>query len=232
LIRIDRDFDLLEIETPSIHMDWGRTEQALNGLWGDCIWHHRGLRQGDPLSPILFILVMDILNLMVQRASEEGLLQPLSARTMQHRISLYADDVVVFLRPVASDINVVLDILNLFGSASGPSTNIQKSSVFPIHCGEELNCIQELLLCTFSDYPCKYLGLPLSTKKLTRNQIQSIVDQVAALLPGWKAELMSRARMAIYVQFVMSAKMVYACTALEIPSWAIKAVDKLRKGFL
>jgi hypothetical protein len=90
----------------------------VNGLPRKCIVHRRGLRQGDPLSPMLFILVMDVLNLMVQRASEENLLQPLSSNSLQHSISLYADDVVIFLRPVASDINMTLDILR-FGVASG-----------------------------------------------------------------------------------------------------------------
>jgi hypothetical protein len=180
---------------------------------------------------MLFILVMDVLNLLVQRASEEGFLQPLSTRNMQHRISLYADDTVLFLSPTAPDISVVMDILHLFGSASGLRTNIQKSSVFPIYCGEEkVNCLQ--LPCNISDFPCKYLDLPLSPKKLSRDQVQAIVDRVASLLPEWKAELMTRAGRAIHVQFVMTAKMIYAALALDLPVWAIKAIDKLRKGFL
>ena len=79
------------------------TQILLNGSPGDRIEHRRGLRQGDPLSPMLFILVMDVLYHMVKKASEEGLLQPLSRRALQHRISLYADDVVIFLQPSASD---------------------------------------------------------------------------------------------------------------------------------
>jgi hypothetical protein len=72
------------------------TQILLNGILGEFILHQRGLCQGDPLSPMLFILVMDVLSLLVQRASEEGLLQPLSARQLHHRISIYADDAVIF----------------------------------------------------------------------------------------------------------------------------------------
>jgi hypothetical protein len=54
------------------------TQILLNGVPGDFIAHQRGLRQGDPLSPMLFILVIDVLALLVQRASEEGHLQPVS----------------------------------------------------------------------------------------------------------------------------------------------------------
>lgn len=60
------------------------------------------------------------------------MLQPLSSRLLQHRISLFADDVVLFIHPVAEDINVTLDILQLFGEASGLYNNNQKSNVYPI----------------------------------------------------------------------------------------------------
>jgi hypothetical protein len=54
------------------------TQILLSSVPGDFIAHQRGLWQGDPLSPMLFILVIDVLALLVQRASEEGHLQPVS----------------------------------------------------------------------------------------------------------------------------------------------------------
>ena len=67
--------------------------QVLNGIPGEFIQHKRGLRQGNLLSPMLFYFGHGFFNWMVTRASEAGLLQPLSRRPIQHRISLYADDV-------------------------------------------------------------------------------------------------------------------------------------------
>jgi len=101
------------------------------------IYHQRSLRQGDPLSPMLFILVMDVLCHIINKDAEQNMLQPLARRALHHRISLYADDVVLFLRPSASDIEITLDILQLFGTASGLITNLQKSSVLPIQCSED-----------------------------------------------------------------------------------------------
>jgi len=79
------------------------TQVLLNGIPGDRIAHRRGLRQGDPLSPMLFILVMDVLGHMILKAENEGLLQPLSRRSLHHIISIYVDDVVMFLHPEAGD---------------------------------------------------------------------------------------------------------------------------------
>jgi len=49
---------------------------------------------------------------------------------------MYADDVVSFLRPIASDIDLSLDLFDLFGEASRLKTNVQKSNGFPIQCTE------------------------------------------------------------------------------------------------
>jgi len=148
------------------------TQVLLNGSPGEKIYHQRGLRQGDPLSPMLFILVMDVLCHIINKDAEQNMLQPLARRALRHRISLYADDVVLFLRPSASDIEITLDILQLFGTASGLTTNLQKSSVLPIQCSEDDKVfLQESLPCQISEFPCKYLGssLPSQTHQSSSN---------------------------------------------------------------
>jgi hypothetical protein len=79
---------------------------------------------------------MIVANEMIGKAAEE-LLQPLARRALQHRVSLYADDVLFFLCPEANDIAITVDILHLFGEASGLRTNLQKSNVLPIRCGDQ-----------------------------------------------------------------------------------------------
>lgn len=79
---------------------------------------------------------MDALNYLVKYATSNQLLQPLAVQHARHRISFYADDAVIFLRPLRTDLMVIKSILNLFGQASGLQCNLSKSSVAPIQCSE------------------------------------------------------------------------------------------------
>ena len=205
----------------------------LNGSPGEKIVQRRGLRQGDPLSPMLFILVMDVLCYLVKKAFEEGLLEPLARRNLQDRISLYADDVVIFLQPLSSDIRAILDILQLFGEASGLKTNVQKSTVVPIHCLEEhRTLLQTHLPCQISEFPCKYLGVPLSPHKLTKAQAQPIIEKIADRLPSWKADLLTKAGRSVLVQYVLTSMLIYLVLALDLPVGTLQGIDKIRRGFL
>ena len=73
---------------------------------------------------------------MIAKAANEGLLLPLPTRALQHCISIYADDVALFLCSEAGDISIIMDILNLFGEASGLKTNMQKNNVLSIRCDD------------------------------------------------------------------------------------------------
>lgn len=86
---------------------------------------------------MLFILVMDVLSSLVMEAERLGLLAPLSARNIGNRISLYADDVILFTAPNLEDLDLLKAILQKFGNAFGLHTNMAKSSILPIRCDDE-----------------------------------------------------------------------------------------------
>jgi hypothetical protein len=182
---------------------------------------------------MLFILVMDVLNGLFKKASELGLLTPLSRRHQDHRISLYADDVALFIRPTHEEKNLSMNILNHFGEASGLFTNLQKSCVIPIRCEEnQMDLVSQTLPCTTAEFPCTYLGLPISDKRFRKAELMVWVDKIGNKLPGWQASLMNMAGRTTWVRFVLSAIPIYVLIAIKVPKWFIKAINKLRRAFL
>ena len=104
---------------------------------------NQGLRHGDPLSPLLFIIAIDALHRLIERATEENLLPPLPGRDIKLRVSLYVDDIVLFANPDKTEIETIMHILEDFGGVLGLTINPLKSTATSIRC-EELN-LDEIL---------------------------------------------------------------------------------------
>jgi len=120
--------------------------------------HRTGLRQGDPLSPMMFILAMEPLQIMLNKATEKGLLSPICNRRAKLTISLFADDAAIFLNPITDEVQVVRNILDAFATVSGLTTNTTKSAAYPVKCEDlDLQHIMEPFQC-----PIKKISLHLS----------------------------------------------------------------------
>lgn len=86
--------------------------------------------------------------------------------------------------------------------------------------------------CAVAEFPCKYLGLPLSIRRLTKTDMQPYIDKTADMLPGWKAAHMATSGCLVLVKAVLTAIPIHLLLALDLPKWFIKAVDKWRRSFL
>jgi hypothetical protein len=113
----------------------------LHGDRGQWYKHYTGVRQSDPLSPMLFILAMEPLQRMFQIATTDGLLSPINNIVDTLRASMYADDATVFLQPIKEDVFATAKILEIFGHASGLVTNRDKCVVYPIQ-SHDVNMVE------------------------------------------------------------------------------------------
>ena len=155
---------------------------------------------------MLFILTMEPLHRLFERATRRGVLEPLARTSMKQRLSIFADDVVVFIKPKLVELEACKNILDLFGEAFGLRINMMKSTALPIRCNEEeITMACEELGCQKGAFPIKYLGLPLTLRKQSASQLQYLVDQMANCLPKWKAALMPKSGRLTLVQSVLCA---------------------------
>lgn len=205
----------------------------MNGTPGRRIYHARGLRQGDPLSPMLFVLVIECFNAMLRKADECDLFSPLDRPRVKYRASLYADDMVVFLTPVPHDLVAIRELLNCFGHASGLATNYAKSHVYPIRClDNHVSLVKDILRCQVADFPCPYLGVPLSIGRLPKAALQPLVDKIASRIPAWKGRLLNRSGHLTLAKSTLAAIPVHISMAITVAPWAIKTIETLIRGFL
>jgi len=204
----------------------------LNGRKGPPIRHLRGVCLGDSLSPMLFIIAMDVLHRLFQKAAADGVMRKMEPPEIKFQCSLYADDVILFIRPHVQEARVVKQILHIFGEASGLETNLAKCSITPIYGGEDsLEEIVSILGCQVQQFPIRYLGLPLSTKQIPKSHFQSVVKGVARKMPPCHGNLMARSGRLVWIKSVLRAVPIYTMMAENLPPWVTKEIDTICRRF-
>lgn len=188
----------------------------------------RGLRQGDPLSPYLFILVADVLSNLLSQSFRDrqitGFKITRQCPTLSHL--LFADDVLLFLKAEVSECQKVLDILSTYCEASGQMINFDKSSVqFSSNVSPTLcSSICAMSGLKVSHPSAKYLGLPSFWGRSKAEAYEFLIEKVVSKLQGWKMKLLSQAARETLIKAVVQAIPSYAMACFAFPK---KFCDKL-----
>lgn len=148
------------------------------------------------------------------------------------RLSVYADDVILFIKPTVADLSFTTMALQMFGEASGLHVNFPKSSAIMIHADEtDTERVSHALPWLMDSSPCKYLGLMLSIKQLTRSDWQPVVDDVLNFLPGWQRGMVTRPGRLTLVNTVIRARPTHHLLVADAPKWDLERVDKSCRAF-
>ena len=191
----------------------------------------RGLRQGDPLSPYLFLLCSEGLNRMLQKAATDDDIRGFSLCKRGPKIShlLFADDSLLFCRVSLSDLQVIQNILSLYEKASGQKLNREKTTIFFSKAVKEDTKTQisnYLEVPEVKEYE-KYLGLPAVIGRKKKESLNYLKERVWSILQGWKEKLLSQADREILLKAVVQAIPTFAMSCFKLPGGLCDEIEAL-----
>ncbi|KAM1354663.1 hypothetical protein PS2_028774 [Malus domestica] len=212
-----------------------RMTVILKGQPGQQFTPSRGLRQGDPLSPYLFLLVGEVLSSMIQDAVHvkklDGVKIGASGPIISHMF--FADDILLFLRADKKNSRNLVDLLRKYCDASGQKVNLQKSSVY-FGTNIHTRIVAELanvLGIPVVDNPGAYLGVPAIWGRSKKRGLAYIKGRILGKLQRWKQNILSRAGKEVLIKAVVQAILAYPMSIFNFPAIVCQDLDVLVAGF-
>ncbi|XP_050207437.1 uncharacterized protein LOC126656857 [Mercurialis annua] len=181
----------------------------------------RDLRQGDRLSPLLFVLCAQGLSFMINQAVERNQLMGIQLNSHCPSIShlFFADDSIIFTTASVSAATSILSILNRYALASGQQINYDKSSVFfGSNVSAQLSAsILNTLHMTIMDTTKPYLGMPIIISSSKTASFAYLLSKIKSKLIGWQHQLLSLKGKEILLKAVVYAIPIYSMMCLKLP---------------
>jgi hypothetical protein len=191
----------------------------VNGAPHGYIKPSRGLRQGDPLSPYLFLICVESLSVLIRKAESDVLICGVSICREGPRIShlFFANDSIIFCRATMSECAVLQQLLALYERASGQQINGAKTALF--FSKNTVQDTREAIIAMFGTSQStqfeKYLGLPLMLGRSKKRSFNDIKDHIWKRLQGWKEKLLSQAGCEVLIKAVIQAIPMYAISCFK-----------------
>ncbi|XP_028108106.1 uncharacterized protein LOC114306978 [Camellia sinensis] len=195
----------------------------------------RGLRQGDHLSPFLFNLVVERLNILIQRAKNLNLIKGVdiggSGLNLSHL--QFADDTLMFCNPDWDEIINLKRILSCFELISGLKINYQKSVICGVGVNRDFTSqVVEFFNCRVSSLPINYLGMPLGANPKRVSTWEPIINKVKKRIVSWKKRYLSLGGRITLIKSVLSSLPIYYMSLFKIPTQVANLIEKYQRSFL
>ena len=207
----------------------------INGELHGHITPSRGLRQGDPLSPYLFLLCTEGFHCLLRKAEENGDIRGVSICRSAPKLThlLFADDSLIFCRAKINECEKLLEILATYEQASGQQINRDKTTLF--FSKSTSHQMQASIQAAFGvpvvkQYE-KHFGLPSFIGRKKKDSFDNIKQRVWKKLQGWEGKLLSQAGREILIKAVAQALPTYNMSCFKLPATLYHDIEALIRRF-
>jgi hypothetical protein len=207
----------------------------INGQPSSSFFPHRGLRQGDPLSPYLFVLCADVLSGLIQKEVAANNIHGIKIARSAPQIShlFFADDSLLLSRASQAEARTIMSILARYQSASGQVVNLEKSEAsFSRNVpNEDKNAICDLMRVKAMEAQSRYLGFPIPFGRSKKVIFAGVMDRIWKKLKGWKEKVLSRAGKETLIKAVAQAIPNYILSCYKLPEGCCHDIDSMLAKF-
>jgi hypothetical protein len=213
----------------------GNMSILVNGSPTEEINIKRGLKQGDPLAPFLFLLVAEGLGGLMKRAVElnrfEGFLIGNQGVMVSHL--QYADDTLCIGAPTLENLWTMKAILRGFEMVSGLKVNFWKSSLMGVNVSQDFLWLASVFLnCKVSSVPFIYLGLPVGANSRRLATWEPLINSLRKRLGAWSNKFVSLGGRIVLLNSVLNAIPIFYLSFMKIPVQVWKIVKRIQREFL
>nr|GEY01388.1 RNA-directed DNA polymerase, eukaryota [Tanacetum cinerariifolium] len=193
----------------------------------------KGLKQGDPLSPFLFILIMESLHISFQRVVDAGIFKGIklsSSLSISHLF--YADDAVFVGQWCDGNITTLVHVLECFYRASGLRINMSKSKIMGVLVdSDKVKCAASKLGCLILKNPFSYLGLKVGGSMSRVYTWNEVVDRVKNRLSKWKMKTLSIEGRLTLLKSVLGSVPIFHMSIFRGPLIVLRTLESIRSQF-
>ncbi|KAM6556148.1 hypothetical protein CsatB_003167 [Cannabis sativa] len=207
----------------------------LNGKVLGSVSPSRGIRQGDPLSPYLFLLCAkgfsSLLHQQESRRALSGFKVARRALAISHL--LFADDSFLFCQATINSCNTIKEVLEAYERATGQKVNFQKSSLY---FSPNVELRDQTLISNFMGIPVrssfeKYLGLPQHIGRTKKQLFHYLHDKVWGHLHNWKKKVFSKGGKETLLKSVIQAIPTYSMSCFRLPVATCHSLESVMANF-
>lgn len=194
----------------------------------------RGLRQGDPLSPYLFVLCMELLSRLLKEAAERPTFRyhP-KCKAMKLTHLAFADDLMIFCKADLTTIELIKGCLERFMLASGLKANRDKSSVYVAGVSQRMkDDIADAIGFPLNELPVRYLGIPLQSRRIVVAEFEPLLKRIRTSIQGWAIRKLSYAGRMQLIKAVIEGILSFWSQVFLLPVGVIEKIESMCRRFL